>query len=84
MNKEELQKTLIKLFYNYQKEIKSLNYGEFTKATYFLLEKLKKYQGISEETDQFLKIIYQNIELIKQQFSLEIDMEVQNEMRKGR
>ena len=43
MNKEELQKTLIKLFHNYQKEIKSLNYGEFTKATYFLLEKLKKY-----------------------------------------
>ena len=84
MNKEELQKTLIKLFHNYKKEIKSLNYGEFTKATYFLLEKLKKYQGISEETDQFLKIIYQNIELIKQQFSLEIDMEVQNEMRKGR
>ncbi len=84
MNKEELQTTLIKLFHNYQKEIKSLNYGEFTKATYFLLEKLKKYQGISEETDQFLKIIYQNIELIKQQFSLEIDMEVQNEMRKGR
>lgn len=84
MNEEQLKKELLQEFRKYQRMIEHKTYGEFVKMTYFFLEKVKTYQGKYPEVDEYIKVIKEQVEIIKHQFSLDLDHEIQNKMRKGR
>ncbi|MCI8575002.1 MAG: hypothetical protein HFI09_00865, partial [Bacilli bacterium] len=80
MPENDLKNVISTLFTEYQTKVLNQNYGEFTKTTYFFLEKLKTYKGIYQSVDERIEKIINIVEQYKEQMSLKIDTEVQNEM----